>query len=360
MPDCIVIGGGVIGLLTARALHQQGVDVLLIERGRLGGESTWAGGGILSPLYPWLYDDSVNVLAEQSKKLYPALVKALKQETGQDSEIIQSGLLVTDIDEKESALLWAQKWAVKAQAVSGKNEISTIEPQINTNIDSGIWMPDVMQVRNPSLVTALKLSMDIKQIRYREQTPVEKILIKDNRVTGVKLKGETLLCPKIIVASGAWSSTLLDQPVDIDPVKGQMIMYRGEANLVRRIVLSKGHYIIPRSDGRILAGSTIEKKGFDKTLSEEAMAELHEAAIHLIPALETMAIERQWAGLRPGTLHGVPYICEHETTSGLFINSGHFRNGIVLGLASAALMTNILLGKTTTIDTSPYRIGAKH
>jgi len=193
-----------------------------------------------------------------------------------------------------------------------------------------------------------------------ENTSVDKILMKNNCVSGVQVEDRQILAEKIVVASGAWSASLLDDDVAIEPVKGQMIMYQGAPDSVRRIVLSQGHYIIPRADGRILAGSTIEKKGFDKTISKDAMKELHEAAIDLIPALKSMGIERQWAGLRPGTQHGIPYVCEHEKTKGLFINSGHFRNGIVLGPASAALMTDLLLGKEALIDKTPYMMGTSH
>ena len=374
MPDCIVVGGGVIGLLTARELFLSGVDVLLLEKGSLGGESSWAGGGIISPLYPWRYDDSVNVLSERSKKIYPELYKTLLDKTGIDSELICSGLftVIDDSDsdsgsEKKSTgqqkiIDWIEKWSVNASFINDVDSVLAIEKTVGAVVDQGLWMPDTMQIRNPKLVQALKTLFDIASIPYQEQINVEEIIIKDHKVCGVKTNKEILYADKIIIASGAWSAQFnsTKKSVAVSPVKGQMIMYKGEPDLVKRIVLSEGHYIIPRKDGRILAGSTLEKIGFDKSISSSALDELHRAAVELVPLLDTLPVERQWAGLRPGTKKGIPYICSHDEVEGLYVHAGHFRNGIVLGAASAELMTDIVLGRTPWCDAKPYAINVPH
>lgn len=360
MPDCIVVGGGIIGLLTARELFKRDVDVLLVERGALGGESSWAGGGIISPLYPWLYHDCVNALAQISKSVYTGLVDELKSESGINCELIQSGLLIAGAQENRQAVEWAQKWSEPTIVVDNFSDMKQIEPELDVSLSDGIWMPDIKQVRNPKMLAALKSSFDHGGIPYRENTPVDEMLIKDGRVAGVKIGNEEILSDKVIIASGAWSSKLVDDAISVEPVKGQMIMYKGNPGLVKRIVLFGGHYIIPRADGRILAGSTLEKKGFDKSISEDAMQELHQAATGIIPALESIPVERQWSGLRPGTEHGIPYICEHDEIKGLFINSGHFRNGIVLGPASALLIADLVCDSAPLLDKSPYVIGALH
>ncbi|MGB5604427.1 MAG: FAD-dependent oxidoreductase, partial [Gammaproteobacteria bacterium] len=129
MSEVIIIGGGIIGMLTARELHNAGVDVLVIERGPLGGESSWAGGGIISPLYPWRYDRSVNRLAEASKIIYPQLAPQLQQESGVDAELITSGLLFTSLEEQRQAEDWAKQWSVELQTVNTAQQIQEIEPQ---------------------------------------------------------------------------------------------------------------------------------------------------------------------------------------------------------------------------------------
>ncbi len=361
MPDCIIVGGGVIGLLTARQLFLEGMDVLLLEKGPLGGESSWAGGGIVSPLYPWAYSDSVNVLAERSKKIYPELAKTLFEETGSDCELINSGLF-TVTDNHQEITDWAKTWSVKSRFVDDREAICDIEHSAGEAVDKGIWMPDIMQIRNPKFVKALKASFDYLSIPYQQHTAVEEIVVENNKVSAVRTKQKTFFADKVIIASGAWSAqfSVTQSSVDVLPVKGQMIMYKGPVGLLQRIILSEGHYVIPRKDGRILAGSTLEKIGFDKSVSSAALVELHQAAVELIPLLENLSVERQWAGLRPGTEQGIPYICQHDETAGLYIHAGHFRNGIVLGAASAELMADIILARQPWCDTSPYTMRARH
>ena len=361
MPDCIIVGGGVIGLLTARQLFLEGVDVLLLEKGPLGGESSWAGGGIVSPLYPWRYNDAVNVLAERSKQIYPELTKTLLNETGRDCELINSGLF-TVTDKNKEIINWAKTWSVDARFINDFETIHEIENSVGDAVDKGIWMPDILQIRNPKLVKALKASFEHHAIPYYEHCEVEEIITANNKVSGVRTKQQTVLADKVIIASGAWSAqfSVTQSSVDVVPVKGQMIMYKGEPDQIKRIVLSEGHYIIPRQDGRILAGSTLEKIGFDKTISSSALDELHRAAVELVPLLDKLTVEKQWAGLRPGTEQGIPYICQHDDIDGLYIHAGHFRNGIVLGAASAELMADIILARQPWCDTSPYTMRARH
>ena len=360
MPEVIVVGGGVIGLMTARRLFEEGADVLLLEKGCLGGESSWAGGGIISPLYPWNYNDAVNVLAERSKQIYPRLVEQMFEECATDSELLTSGLL-TVTQGPEEALAWAKKWSVKAEYIDDVSAIRGIEPMAGDAVSQAIWMPDIMQVRNPKLVKALKASFEHHKIAYRENVEVEDITVENGRVAGVRCDGRQISADKVIIASGAWSARFTaTSNIDVSPVKGQMIMYSGEPGLLQRIVLSAGHYVIPRKDGRILAGSTLEKIGFDKHVSGEAQQELQSAAIELMPALADLTIERQWAGLRPGTEKGIPYICAHDEVEGLYIHAGHFRNGIVLGAASVEVMTDIVMGRKPFCDAAPYRMDAVH
>lgn len=362
MSECIVIGGGVIGMMTARALHLSGMKVLLLERGPLGGESSWAGGGIISPLYPWRYQDSVNCLAQHSKKLYPDLVEQLTDESKVDCELIKSGLLFVDQDEKKLALSWARQWSENVQLIDDRQSVLSIESALGDEIEQALWMPEVMQVRNPKIIKALRGSFDRLGIAYREHAPVQEIIVQSGRVTGVQVADEVLAADRVIVAGGAWSAGLIDevQSVDVEPVKGQMIMFKGESDLIKRIVLSEGHYIIPRRDGYVLAGSTLEKVGFDKTTSDGALDDLRETAIALAPVLGSLPIERQWAGLRPGTENGVPYVCAIDDIEGLYLHAGHYRNGIVLGPASVQLMTELVLGKETFCDASPYKVTTSH
>ena len=209
MTDCIVVGGGVIGMLTAHELFSSGMDVLLLEKGPLGGESSWAGGGIISPLYPWRYEDSVNVLSERSKKTYPELSEYLLDKTGIDSELLCSGLFTVTANESRKYLEtgpgnckknerkkitdWIKKWSINADFINDSDAVLKIEKTVGKKVMQGLWMPDTMQIRNPKLVQALKKLFDVLSIPFQEQIKVEELIIKNNKVCGVKANNKTFL-----------------------------------------------------------------------------------------------------------------------------------------------------------------------
>lgn len=358
MADFLIIGGGLIGLLTARTLSKSGAKVVLVERGQLGQESSWAGGGILSPLYPWRYPDAVNTLASWSQGRYQALAEELKQATGIDSEWTQSGLLILDSDQREAGLAWAAKYAANVQEVDA-DAIRRLEPALPAGHASGLWMPDVAQIRNPSLIQALREDLHLRGVRVAENTEVTHLLSKRGQIRGVQTDYSEVMADQVIVACGAWSATLLKelgQEVQVMPVRGQMLLFRAQPGQLQRIVLWQGHYAIPRRDGRVLVGSTMEEVGFNKDVTDEARDDLAQVAREMVPALADAPMERHWAGLRPGSPTGVPFIGAHPTIEGLFINAGHFRNGVVMAPASAQLLADIVQNRPTAVEAGPYAL----
>jgi len=360
MTDCIVVGGGLIGILTARFLHEQGADVLIIERNRLGGESSWAGGGILSPIYPWRYPTAVTHLARESQRNYAHFAQTLLEETGIDPEWVNSGLLILDKEEKTQAQTWAKDYEIPLE-ILGLEALKECVPILGEEFNEGLWMPSIAQLRNPRLIKALRTSLEIRGIKYVEQKKVLNLSVLQGAVKGVNTASETIEADRVLIASGAWSSQLIPpqfSPIKVEPVRGQMIIFRAKPDTLQRIVLYRGHYAIPRKDGRILIGSTIEYVGFDKQTSEEALGVLSDAAVEIIPSILDFPIEHHWSGLRPGTSSGIPYIGEHPEIKGLFLNCGHFRNGVVLGLSSARLAADLLLEKTPAMPPEAYSINA--
>lgn len=344
MTDCIVVGGGLIGMLSARELKKAGFNVLLLEKGQPGKESSWAGGGILSPLHPWQYPDVVNELASTGHKAYEALAEELLEQSSIDPQYYRCGMLVLHSAEQQAERLsaaqsWAEKWSMNLSAINTHNELSAIAPGLSARCEQGLWMPDIAQLRNPRFVKSLHASLDTLGIAYKENTPVEKLTVANGVINGVRANGKHYSSDHVLVAGGAWSAQILSacqQPApDIHPVKGQMILFKGRPGQLKTILLAENRYLIPRKDGRILCGSTIEQSGFDKSISSDVKQELLQSAVALFPQLQTLAIEHHWSGLRPGSPQGVPYIGRHGDIKGLYINAGHFRNGVILGLGSA-------------------------
>lgn len=354
--NIIVIGGGIIGLMTARELALAGQAVTLLDRGPIGQESSWAGGGILSPLYPWRYGAAVNQLARWSQAHYPALVADLIEEGAVDPEWTRSGLLMLDTEEAGQASAWAADYGLHLQAVDA-GRCQALEPGLATG-QVALWLPEIAQIRNPRLVKSVRASCEYHGVQIREACAVEAI---QETSAGLSLKtamGE-LLADAAVVAGGAWSGRILANlgiELPVRPVRGQMIMYAGQPDQVRHINLVGGHYLIPRRDGRILVGSTLEDVQFDKSTTATARQELSKFASGLFPSLAETPIERHWSGLRPGSPDGTPYICAVPGVPGLYMNAGHFRNGVVLAPASARLLADQILGREPILDISDYAL----
>ncbi len=360
MSNILVIGGGVIGLLTARELAQGGAAVTLVEMGDTGRESSWAGGGIISPLYPWRYSDSITALAAWSQRVYPGLCDDLRLETGIDSELIRNGLLILEAEtELDQALAWAER-NDQHVAVIDANEARELEPELGPHHGGALLFPDIAQVRNPRLVKALRRSV-APRVDLREQEEVLELQVADNAIRGVRTSAGEIAAEQVVVCAGAWTAKLLEKlgsPPDIEPVRGQMILFYGQPGLIRHITLHQDRYAIPRQDGRVLLGSTLEHVGFLKATTAEAKEELYRAAVELFPVLKHTPIEDHWSGLRPGSPSGIPYIGPYPGVDGLYMSAGHYRNGVVTGPASARLAADLVLGRKPILDPAPYALDA--
>jgi len=347
-----------MGLLTAHYLIEAGEKVTILEQGNLGKESSWAGGGILSPLYPWHYPDALNKLSTWSQQRYPELVRKLHSTSGIDAQWIRSGMLVMDPEEITQAQEWAIDNNVPVEVVNG-DRITSIAPGINPEYlpQNAIWMPEIAQVRNPRLLKALISSLKLSGAEIMEHTPVTEICIENESVVGVRSENKFITGASVTVACGAWSSKVLANclpALGIAPVRGQMILYKTTPDTLHPMILKNSHYLIPRKDGRIIVGSTLEYVGFDKSTTATAKQKLVEFANDLFPPLTQFAIEHHWSGLRPGNSIKTPYISRHPSLKGLFVITGHFRNGVVTAPASASLCSELILSKKSELDEKAY------
>jgi glycine oxidase len=364
MTDIIIIGGGVIGLMTARELIRSGARVLILERQMIGRESSWAGGGILSPLYPWRAVEPILQLWLRSHAEYPKLAETLHRRTGIDPEWRKSGLLIADCENVHLAETWCESYGI-AYERPDLARFRELEPAVQFMPSSPIFLPDIAQVRNPRLLRALQSELLADGVQISEHRTVTEIAVDRSKITHINAGNETYSADQYVITAGAWSGTMSDRffsvpHLDVEPVKGQMIVFSAEPELLRHMVLSRDHYLIPRKDGKILAGSTLEHSGFDKSTTESARDELAEFAYTVLPALRACSIEKHWAGLRPGSPRGIPYIGRHPEIQNLHFNCGHFRNGFAMAPASARLLADLLFARTSELSPEPYSLTAEH
>ncbi len=355
--DVVVVGGGVNGLLTAIHLAQSGRRVCLFERQMLGNESSWAGGGIVSPLYPWRYTPAIAVLASWGQHYYPQLAEQLRRLTGVDAEVFFSGLYWLDLSDEEDLKRWAAEQGVVLECLSG-GALRNRLPSLTQGYSQALYCPTLANVRNPRLLKALKLMANRQPgLAVQEGSVVSRLLVGCSTVCGVETAAGPVFAEQVVVAAGAWSGELLATlglHLPVEPVKGQMILYKCEPDYLPAMVLAEGRYAIPRRDGHVLVGSTLEHVGFDKTPTGEALASLKASAEKMLPGLAQREVVGHWAGLRPGSPDGIPFIGEVPELPGLWLNCGHYRNGLVLAPASCELLKNLMLGETPIVDPAPY------
>ena len=329
-----IVGGGAIGLACAWRLRQRGADVALFERGEIGGEASFAAGGMLAP-WPefWLHQRSApfRQLGVQSRDLYPDFAAELLQLTGIDSELCLNGSPTSD---------WRVPGILMVSPVS-ENSADRRE----WNGQSACWFADEGQVEPRHLTRALRLACQKAGVCLRENAPVRGFDVAANRVKAVLLdSGTRFEADQFLLCAGAWSGHLGLPDAATPPVRplaGQMLQLRG-GHLLNHVVYGADCYLIPRRDGRLLVGATVEETGFDKRVTAANTAQLLAAARQLAPVLEAAPLETSWAGLRPVAPDGLPILGDGPMAN-LTYATGHGRNGILLAPRTAELMADHLL-----------------
>ncbi len=343
--DAVVIGGGLIGMTTARSLRIAGLRVALLEKNRLGEESSWAAGGILARLYPWRQGKAAQQLIETSQVAFPGFVTQLQEETGVDPELLHCGMLVVDPEEQEQALAWARTCDTRIEPIY-QDRLQVLEPNLAEHLQAALHIPSVMQVQPRLLMKAMRKSLALHGVEIFESTEVTGLQTRGTMITAVNTPRRSFSTNQVVVCSGACTQQLLktlsDTCTDIVPVRGQMLLFRAHRRLLSHILVQNEQYMIPRQEPYVLCGSTLEYVGFDRAVTEEAKEALRAWACRLCPQLQEAELADHWSGLRPGTLREVPYICGHPEYENLYLNAGHFRWGIAMSLASADLACKLM------------------
>lgn len=361
--DVIIVGAGIIGLATAERLLLQGAKVTILECSKTGQESSWAGGGILSPLCPWDYSANVTQLASYSAKQFPDWISALQKASGIDPEYETSGMLVLPPYNSEIAQQWCSIRGVKIEQCAVSDTL-VIENSTKTyrgkTHDHALFLPDVAQVRNPRLLHAL-----IKRVMQLGGKIIEDCAVNCLNIARRQVQSITASCGEFtagyyIVCAGAWSREILGVhalSLDIRPIRGQMLLFKFDTPPVHTIIVQNDLYIIPRRDGHLLIGSTLEDVGFDKQTTTLARDHLLKHAQFILPSLCSMPTIQHWSGLRPGSPNNIPTIGKHPVIHNLLINSGHFRYGVTMAPASAEILVNEITNVPQPFDITPYQAG---
>lgn len=364
--EVLIIGGGIIGLSIARELHKRSVGkITIIERGKTGQESSFAAAGMLAPNAETDKIDVFFYFCRESAKLYPNFSAELFDETGIDIELDQSGTLYLAFNEKDVKEIhhrfeWQSKNGLEIAHLPAQ-EILKIEPFVSPKVCEGLFFPNDWQVENRKLMAALQIYAEKNQIKILENTDVNKLLINNGKISGVETEEGKLSAGQVILATGAWTTLIKSDKFlmpEIQPIRGQMLCFQSVQKQFSKVIYSPRGYIVPRSDGRILAGATVEKTGFDKSVTSAGIDSVLKTSFEIAPNLGQIKIIEKWAGLRPLSDDGFPILGAIPEIENLFIATGHFRNGILLAPLTAKILADKIAKNTENQylrDFSPHR-----
>ena len=348
MTDVLIIGGGVIGLSIARELHKKGIKkITILERGELGKEASFAAAGMLAPNAETEKSDEFFHFCNESNRLYPNFAEAIFGETGVDIELDKQGTLYLALTENDSAEIlkrfkWQKKAGLAVEHLSAR-ETTQIEPFISPDVRESLFFPNDWQVENRRLLYALQKYAELNNIEIRENTEIKNLLIENGKLIGAETDTEKFFAETTVIATGAWTSLIKTSGFSMPkvmPVRGQMISFQTAKRLFEKVIYSPRGYLVPRRDGRILIGATVEDVGFDKSVTELGVEFLRENALEIVPSLLNLEVSEKWAGLRPFAFDGLPILGSFPQVENLFLATAHYRNGILLAPLTAKIIAD--------------------
>ncbi len=343
--DVIIVGGGIIGLSLSIALRKRGAKVLIVERGEPGREASHAAAGMLvdcaaeTPV-------ALQSLASASARMYPEFVHELQDESGANVDLRDQGTLVFPAPEDGN-----ERLGFTGESLSPARLVE-LEPALADPKRPAFYLKERSVDPRALSAAALKAAKH-RDVDISSGTAVNAVLVADGQVTGVSTGKTSYQAPVVVNCAGAWAGQFPPYRFPTRPVKGQMLCVIGVHGLLRHVIRAPEVYLVPRSDGRILIGATVEEAGYDKRTDPDIIQRMHQAAIHLVPSLRDARVHEAWAGLRPGSPDNLPILGETETP-GYFVATGHFRDGILLAPVTAHVMAQVVSGVKPEYDLSPF------
>ena len=354
--DAAIAGGGLIGCAIALELSRAGMRVALFDAREPGREASWASAGILSPAPENSAMLAMVPIGRASLAMYPEFVASVEETSGRPVGFRRKGTLETLFsrrakEELNTIIALHHGLGLKAEAISAE-EARELEPDVSDQLEAAVLRPEEASVDNRLLASALLASLKRSGAQVFPGSPVRSVRRDGSSSSGFVLDdGEVVSAGHTIVAAGCFSSQIagVQEFAPVRPAKGQMVSLRCENVKLERVLWSERVYLVPRDDGRILAGATVEHVGFDKAVTASGIHSNLDAAMELVPALAGARIEETWAGLRPDTPDHLPIIGPTDL-DGLLIATGHFRSGVLLTPITAKLVADFVAGLTPAVE----------
>jgi glycine oxidase len=340
--DVIIVGGGIIGLSLSIALRKRSAKVLVVERGEPGREASHAAAGMLSDC-TLETPAALQPLARASARMYPEFVHELQDESGMNVDLRDQGTLLFVSSEHIELGFGAEEIPAAS--------LAELEPALADLKRPAFYLKE--RSVDPRALTAAALkAAKHREVDISSGTAVTGVLLSDDRVAGVTTERTTYHAPAVVNCAGAWAGQITPHRFPTRPVKGQMLCVVGGPALTH-VLRGMEVYLVPRSDGRLLIGATVEEAGYDKRTDADTIQRMHRAAVALVPELERARVLESWAGLRPGTPDALP-ILGVTSTAGYFVATGHFRDGILLSPVTAHVMAQVVTGEKPELDLTPF------
>jgi len=348
--DIVIAGGGIVGVSLARELRRHGASVLIVERGQLGREASYAAAGMLAWCDPAL-PTALQRLAQASAAMYPEFLQEIEDESGMHVDLRTQGTIVYLEQPAEGDV--ASYVSTRDWRPLGADEVARLEPRLVYSGESAYWTPEG-SVDPRELITASVQAAKQRGIDIASGSAVTAIQVESRGALAARTAKTTYIAGAVVNCCGAWAGEIGPVRLPARPVKGQMLCVVPQRHgLVNHVVRAPEVYVVPRSDGRIVIGSTLEDAGFDKRVDPETIQRLHQAATELIPELSETRLLETWAGLRPGTPDALPLLGPTEVPN-YFVAAGHHRDGILLAPVTAVVMSQVVRGVKPDFDLSAF------
>lgn len=367
MSDCIVIGGGIIGLTSAYELTRHGATVTVFDQSQTGREASWAGAGMLPPADICRSSPGLAELTRFTHSLWPELTQRLFDETGVDNGFLSCGGLeiLSYASEQQDDLNvqgLSERWReqnVDVELVEGQR-LHNKEPELSNLVDSANYLPEFCQVRNPWHLRALRMACEQLSVQFREHQRITSIDVESESNIELRTEEGVEQADACVVAAGAWSAELLAScgiEVPLEPVRGQIVLLNTGRRILNHVIEYGKMYLVPRNDSRVLIGATEEWAGFEKRNTAAGVQSLIEFACQLVPALKDATIEKCWSGLRPCCSDRLPIIDRLPSNERVIVATGHYRYGLHLSAATGHLVRQLVMQESPDVRLEDFSCG---